>query len=175
MLAVIKKSQGVLRTLSKRSSFSENGVYLAYPCLHSCHYICDQGSYSSFCSVHPGHLSLFIYTVNMISWQFCICTGYTLLIGIFSIKLDFLWNSHFSWEPISDPTPISVSGSNRLKINSVSFDSNWFRNRHVIQFKSMQLKEGFSEASRMTFCFLEIPRMGVVENFIHLLYIVLTR
>lgn len=68
-----------------------------------------------------------------------------------------------------------MGGSNRLKINSVSFDSNWFRNRHVIQFKSMQLKEGFSAASRMTFCFLEIPRMGVVENFVHLLDIVLTR
>ena len=69
-----------------------------------------------------------------------------------------------------------MGGSNRLKINSVSFDSNRFRNRHVIQFKSMQLEEGFSEASRMTFYFLEIPRMVfVVENFVHLLDIVLTR
>lgn len=57
------------------------------------------------------------------------------------------------WSPYIGPTVVSRVSSDRLKI--VSLDSDWFRNGIVIQFRSVQLKERFPEASRKAFSVLE--------------------
>ena len=64
------------------------------------------------------------------------------------------------------PPPLSRGGLNRFKVNSVSLDSNWFINKHVIEFKSRQFKGRFSESSRIDFCALEVPIAGVVGNLV---------